>query len=461
MDNDSYNLDNILSEAKKRREENDDVIISDEIEEVIETNTQSDDEEPEETQNGEELVDLFSIAGIENNEEPLGEAPKNDVKWRKTKKGKIIIAIISVLLALIVVAGVVGALYINGALNKVTNPGEDYEKTLTYDGMDFLKEDFPAIEEMDASQFSSYKEYLKWWYENGDPVSSTHVLNVLLIGEDTRGEKISGNSHADSAIIVSVNIDTKKITLTSVLRDLYVYTEINGQDKYCKITEVSSYGGLKAYMNTVERYYKLQLDNYVVVNFESFSGIIDALGGVTIDITSKEIYEINSHPKRYGGVTIEKAFDGYEGAMELNGTQALAFCRIRKIDSDGARADRQKTVLLELFEQMKGAGTTDVTKVLNQLINYVYTGYSKKDLASIGYTAISKGWLNYETQTHTVPAVENAKGGNFKNSYGGYRYGGWVWKADLPKDAQELQMMIYGKSNITLAQNRANYVNID
>ncbi len=406
----------------------------------------------------ENMIDLLSFSA--QPEEPVLTEKEEKVRFRDTKKGKIIISIIVVLLALIIAAGGIGIYYVNNVLNKIKDDdGQSYEKTTYYDGMDFLQEDFPTIDEVSASEIYNYKEYLKQWYKNGDPVSSTHVLNILLIGEDTREEKISDTSRADSAIIASINIDTGKITLTSILRDLYVYFEIDGQEYYDKINGAASRGGMKAYINTVERYYKIAIDNYAVVNFASFPKIIDALGGVDIALTRAEVYEVNSHNKRYAGAKLPEAeFDenGEPKKVKLDGTQALAYCRIRKIDSDNARADRQKTVLNALFKKMKKTGKLDAVKVVNELADYVKTGYKKKELIAIGNTALKDGWLNYKVKTTNIPRPENCAGGQ-KFSVA---YGSWIWLADIPKDAYELQMKIYGKSNINLNENRPDYISL-
>lgn len=402
------------------------------------------------------MVDLLSLAEIDENEAQSLQEPEEKVKFSQTKKGKILKAVIIILVALIVIAGVFAAVYANNLLDKITKNDDStpYEAVTYYDGMDFLQENFPTIDEVPAYQMSSYRQYLKDWYTNGDPVSSTHVLNVLLIGEDTREEEISDASRADSAIIASINVDTGEIHLTSILRDLFVYYEVNGEGRYGKINESASNGGMETYIKTLERYYKIVIDNYAVVNFASFPKIIDSLNGVTINITSAEIYEINSHPKRYGGVTINQNFEGTEGKMLLNGKQALAYCRIRKIDSDGARANRQKTVLNALFKKMKSAGKVDTVKVVNDLASYVYTGYSKKELIEIGNTALKDGWLDYEVKTSNVPSPENSKGGQKFSA----APGNWIWLSDIPKDAYDLQMRIYGKSNINLNENRADYI---
>lgn len=434
-----------------------------EEEESSYTDSEISDNRQTEEEKQEGMVDLLSLAQ-EDAEVPQvirDEAvevteKKKKTKFSKTKKGKAIISIIIILLVMIIAAGVFALLYANNMLNKVTDnkDGEDYSMSTYYDGMDFLKEDFPSIKEASAGEVYSYAEYLKQWYQNGDPVSSTHVLNILLIGEDTREEKISDTSRADSAIIASINIDTKEIHLTSVLRDLYVYFEVDGKGQYGKINAAASMGGMKCYINAIERYYKIAINNYAVVNFNSFPKIIDELGGVTIKITSAEINEINNHPKTYGGVTIKQTFDGTEGKMLLNGKQALAYCRIRHIDSDGARANRQKTVLNALLKKMSNGGTVDTVKTVNALADYVYTGYSKKELISIGNTALKDGWLDFSMKTKNVPAEENCAGGQKFSA----APNNWIWLADIPKDAYELQMEIYGKSNIELSDNRPAYI---
>lgn len=408
------------------------------------------------------MVDFFSFSESMDDQfifGPVEENPEKE-KFFKTKKGKIVKAVIIILVILIVAAGAFAFYYFNNMLNQVTDDENEtpYVATEYYDGMDFLQEDFPMIEEQSAYDVYSYKEYLKYWYQNGDPVRSSHVLNVLLIGEDTREEEITDTSRADSAIIASINVDTGTIHLTSILRDLLVYYEVNGEGHYGKINESASVGGMNTYITTIERYYKISIDNYAVVNFASFPKIIDALGGVDINITSAEINEINNHPYTYGDVGevyIEKNFEGNEGIMKLDGKQALAYCRIRHIDSDNARADRQKNVLNELFKKIKGSGTLDAVKVVNQLSQYTKTGYTKKELISIGNLALRDGWLNYEIKTKNVPSEENSLGGqNFPV------YNAWIWLADIPKEAYDLQMLIYGKSNIHLNDNRPDYISM-
>lgn len=410
-------------------------------------------EKPKKNASQEEMIDLLSFS----QDAPVTEEPEEKSGKKsgffKTKKGKAVKAVLIILLALVLCGGAFGGIYIYRALNSITDDSKPVEQLEEWQGMSKLVENYPEINETDASQLTSLQDMIKDWYYNGAPSSSTHVLNVLLIGEDTRGEEIlDEETRADSSIIVSVNIDTKKITLTSVLRDTYTYweEEPGNEDtgKFGKICE-AMLGGIGTYINCVEKMYKIDIDNYVIVNFESFQGIIDSLGGVSLELDEREINEINNHPKRYKNVTIEKTFEGDSGVLKLTGEQALAYCRIRYIDSDNARADRQKECLNQIFLQLKDGNSLQLLKVVDKLIPYVKTGFSGGEVVSIAKYALSQGWLDFEINMASVPYSrinERLAGGEY--------YGAWVWKADFPQDAHYLQTLLYGKSPIILAQER-------
>lgn len=493
---DSYNVDDILKEVKKRREENEQEIIAknDEVEttqeEIVEEFTEEAEEiaeEPEkeaieEATKAEAIdpdgeVNLFDIIEQED-EKPQKNAKKhtkNDkkaqnhtekVKFRKTKKGKIVISIICVLLALIIGLAVFGIGYADKLLNMVTGKNSDeppVKGTEMWQGMDELKEQFDPINEAPKSEISNLSDMARTWYYTGKPVSSTHVLNVLLIGEDTRGSEIVDEGfRADSAIVASINKDTGKIILTSILRDTYVYYELEEGNKesgkFSKINEAMSYGGLDCYIRAVENNYKINIDNYVLVNFESFKTIIDTLGGVDVPMTTKEIKEINSHQGRYGGVTIKKSFDGNEGTMHLNGEQALAFCRIRYIDSDGARANRQKIVLGVILEKARQSSTLKAAELVTKFLPYVRTGATKQEVIDLATYALKNGWINYNVETYNVPEnFLDENGAEVKLAIGGSYKGAWMWRADLPLASQITQQRIYGKTAVVLNENRPKF----
>ncbi len=418
------------------------------------------------TEEEEHSVDLLALSEQSSAGQSASYAAhgkKSSQKWHKTKTGKICIFVIVFLCAAIIAAGIYGYFFINNALDRVTDNDTHREANLEqWTGMDVLKESFDPIYEDGRANISSYRDMVKKWYYNGTPASSTHVLNVLLIGEDTRDEEIEETGYrADSAIVASVNVDTGEIILTSILRDCYAYWETTEGDEstgqFGKINGAMSTGGLNCYIDCVEHMFKINIDNYVLVNFDSFESIVDTLGGVTVNLTRAEIREINNHQKTYNHVTIE----GEPGELELDGRQALAYCRIRHIDGDDVRADRQKTVLLQLFKKMKSASTIKTTEVATDLLPYVKTGFSKSEILSIGKYAMSHGWLDYETVTYTAPTNETKPDGTVVTTCkGGTNYGAWVWKVDYPLCSQIVQNKIYGKTNIELAEKRPKFLEL-
>ena len=503
MNKDNYNIDDILSEVKKRREEpkKENEAVSEaasEPEKELEAEKEifcSDipENEPEapkeettfEVAIGEETVQapeepaepefslpeepaeplkaegeegMFNILDFSDNTaadktEPPAEQEDEPARVQKTKKkkGKIIVAVIA---AIVIVAIAAAAIFANDMMDRLINNGKETVATTEapWQGMNKLVESFSPIDETEATQLSSLQDMIKTWYYNGKPCSSTHILNVMLIGEDTRGDEIlEEGTRADSAIIVSVNTDTGVVYLTSILRDAYTYWETTEGDEstgqFGKINGAMSTGDINAYINCVENMYKIKIDNYAIVNFDSFETIVDTLGGVTLTLTDAEINEINSHPKRYGHVTIEKTFEGSKGKMKLNGKQALAYCRIRKLDSDNMRADRQKTCMTQIIKQTRKASAVKLLKVINKLIPYVKTNFSKKEIRQIAKYALSQGWLDFDIYSQNLPE---------HNLKGGMGYGAWIWKCDFPADAYNLQYIIYGKSSITLAHIRPN-----
>lgn len=518
-----YNIDDILSEVKKRREEAEAQIKSDSdekeivgslandeptveptveptpepvesadntvdedefvdastIEEYTEEPEQADEPTPEQadepapeedTANEEELVDAQALVeqeepaeepfviSMDSDSERADRKEKREEKKKKKKKNTAI-RVICILLIIILSACLAVFLYVNNALNQVTDDDNPQSTTESEMAMDKLIENFQPIEETDAAQISSFQDMIKQWYRNGTPASSSRVLNILLVGEDTRGKDVlESGTRADSAIIASLNADTKQIKLTSILRDAYAYWETTPGDestgKFDKINAAMSTGDIHTYINAVENLYKIKIDNYVIVNFTSFEKIIDTLGGVELELTSAEINEINNHQKRYGKVYIEKTFDGNKGTLKLTGKQALAYCRIRKIDSDNMRANRQKICLSKVFSDMKDASSVQLLKILNDMVPYVRTDMSKNNIVKTAKYALKEGWINFDIKSSNVPEYRNDESGA-----GGIFYGAWCWKADYPMDAYMLQMDIYGKSSITLARTRVDYIN--
>ena len=207
---------------------------------------------------------------------------------------------------------------------------------------------------------SNFKDALKKWATTGneEKMSSKNVVNVLLIGADSRQGTNTGNT--DVMMLVSLNKKTKQIKLVSFLRDSYLYVE-GKNNAYCmKLNAAFSMGGPEILMNTIENNYKIEIDDFVMVNFESFKSIIEAMDGVTVDVQK---YEANYANNRY------HMSMPYGDDVTLTGEEALAFCRIRGCDADGdvSRTRRQRQVINAIMDRVKSASVSDLNKYLNAL----------------------------------------------------------------------------------------------
>lgn len=164
-------------------------------------------------------------------------------------------------------------------------------------------------------------------------------VSVLIMGIDsseTRGNE--DQARTDALLVATLNKDEKSVKLLSIPRDSYVYVpEI---DNYTKINHAHAYGGPRATIETVEHLLQIPIDYYVRIDFEAFIDIVDAVGGVTVDVPY-EIVEQNSRDQQ-GAIHL------YPGVQELNGEEALAFVRTRKKDNDIERGKRQQEVIKAL-----------------------------------------------------------------------------------------------------------------
>lgn len=195
----------------------------------------------------------------------------------------------------------------------------------------------------------------------------TDVLNLLLIGQDKR-EGEEGN-RSDSIILCSFHPETKKLLMTSILRDLYV--PIPGYRKN-RINAAYAFGGAPLLKKTVEQAFGIAIDGTVEVDFEGFPKILDLLGGVKLELRQDEADQIN---RKTGS-------DLKEGTVTLTGEQALAYSRIRNLDRDGdfSRTDRQRKVLQAVWDSNKGSSLPTLLKVVGTLIPWIKTDMRSGEL---------------------------------------------------------------------------------
>lgn len=176
-------------------------------------------------------------------------------------------------------------------------------------------------------------------------------VSVLIMGIDSsekRGNEESART--DALLVATLNKDEKSVKLVSIPRDSYVYVPEVGYNT--KINHAHAYGGPRATIETVEHLLQIPIDYYVRINFEAFMDVVDAVGGITVDVPY-EIVEQNSRDQA-GAIHL------YPGIQELNGEEALAYVRTRKKDNDIERGKRQQEAIKALVS--KSLSITSVLK---------------------------------------------------------------------------------------------------
>lgn len=201
-------------------------------------------------------------------------------------------------------------------------------------------------------------------------VSSRNKIHILLIGQDRRpGEE---RARSDVMILCTFHKKEKQLTMTSILRDLYV--EIPGyQDN--RINAAYAFGGMELLHTTLEQNFGIQVDGTIEVDFSQFADIVDLLGGVTVDLRADEAKLINE--KTEGNLS--------EGRRLLNGEQALTYSRIRSLDADGdfSRTNRQRKVLGAIIDSCKAANLKTLLRLVDDILPMITTDMS--NLKIIGY----------------------------------------------------------------------------
>ena len=314
---------------------------------------------------------------------------------RKKKSAVKILAVICIILVCVISLGVAGYSYAYSIINKV-------ERTP-------LETEEPEELNITTSEYDGIK-------------------NIALLGIDTRVDNTSGRS--DAVIILSIDKKHNKIKMISVARDSYV--DIDGHNKD-KLTHAYAYGKSTLAVKTLNKNFNLEITDYVTVNFHGFSRIIDYIGGVEVEVDQKEKDHLNSYviPKLvkagFKCDLIERT-----GMQKLTGTQALCYSRIRKIDGDIERGNRQKEVLAAMFERVKDMNVAKLPKIAEMVFSECQTSLSSSDIMNMGLWAISS---KPEMENMSIPN-DNVKG------KGQTIRGVWYYVYDIEAAAAEMKKFI-------------------
>lgn len=191
------------------------------------------------------------------------------------------------------------------------------------------------------------------------------VVNILLVGV----EELFGARNTDTMIIASMNRKTNELTITSLMRDLYV--EIPGYEKN-KLNAAYALGGMQLLYDTIEENLGVKMDGYMSINFEAFERFIDLLGGIEITLNKKEAYYLNH--TNYISNPIYRTV--VAGTQTVNGNQALGYCRIRKVttgkeNDDYGRTARQRAVLTAIYQKLMKQDLLELVNFMNDVLDEI------------------------------------------------------------------------------------------
>lgn len=219
--------------------------------------------------------------------------------------------------------------------------------------------------------------------DNDTRQKDDHMLNILLVGQDRRpGE---GRMRSDAMILCSINPDTKKLSMISFLRDMYV--QIPGYSDN-KLNATYVFGGFPLLKSALKKNFGVTVDGCFEVDFDGFRTLIDQIGGVDINLTAEEAELVGRGTQ--------------EGMNNLNGHAALTYARIRKIGTDFARTNRQRTVLLAAYNKIKNQSPTELLKLLDTALPYVTTDMSNSEIYATAVKLLPMV-TSLEINTYYVP----------------------------------------------------------
>lgn len=269
------------------------------------------------------------------------------------------------------------------------------------------------------------------------PMKSDGVINILLIGNDSRENGEDGRS--DAMILLSLSTKTKKIYMTSLLRDMYV--DIPGHEGN-RLNAAYSFGGAELLMETVEQNLDIEVNRYVLVNFEAFANLVDAVDGVDLELSAAEIELVNGYLNEYNMLTGKEFGTDYmdtsvEGMVHLNGPQALAYSRNRYIGTDFGRTERQRKVLAEVIHNLPRAVVTHPGELVDGLMPNLTTNLTQWECYRLSLMAPKL--LTYDIEQGSIPLQGSYRDASIR--------GMAVLEVDFEENIKYLHELLFGESD--------------
>ena len=267
-------------------------------------------------------------------------------------------------------------------------------------------------------------------YSSGDLFHDKDVMNILLVGTDERTEGFVEACRADINILVSINKAEKTVKLVSFSRGIAIkMTDGPYKGSYEWLTNAQRWAGPIAVMQEFENNFKIKLDRYVRVNFNTVEVVVDAMDGLNLELTEPEFKFFKKN----------RVWDFEVGMNNLNGWQALQYARLRGVDDDWHRMERQRKCIMAVVNQLKGSSFSELNELCDIVLPLVQTNLTKLEIAEL--ILYSPNFLKSEFDQMTIP---------IPNSYGGMSCFSGVsgWALDYNKNNKALHEFLFGEYNV-------------
>ena len=261
---------------------------------------------------------------------------------------------------------------------------------------------------------------------------------IAVFGVDNRTNGTYGSGNSDTIMIASINNESKEAKLVSVYRDTYLRIH---DDYYSKANAAYAYNGAAAGISMLNTNFDLNIEKYVSVDWYAVVDAINLLGGVEIEITEPERQKINEYMPEVQKVTgIQSTRLQESGLVHLDGVQAMAYMRIRKLaGNDYKRTQRQRMIIEATFNKMKGAELATLNSIVDQVFPMVETNLSIKDILSLAmnvsrFEIVNTTGFPFEKDTITLSGI-----------------GDCVVPITLANNVAKLHTYLFGKENVELS----------
>ncbi len=294
--------------------------------------------------------------------------------------------------------------------------------------------DISSNSDLDEEQIEAISLTLDKFTDDMFDVNEEDVVNILLLGTDTRSGKYV-RDRSDTMILMSLDTKHNKIKLTSFMRDSYV--TIPDYGKY-RLNSAFAFGGADLLFKTLEKNFNVKVDKYIRVNFQAFKKVVDAVGGIEMYVTKAEAKYMCSH-KDYGKFP---RYSAGAGTYMMSGAEALNYARCRKVDSDFGRTDRQRKVLIAIANKLKTTNINTIYDLMNEILPLVETNLTKDEIYSLISPAL--GSISNEIETLNVPVA-----GSWKNYNAN---GAAVLSLDFGVNKKAIKAHIYSTTKLDLTE---------